>query len=182
MAYVSEENEKRILELWEQDKTVEEILEAIGWGPKSGGNVTRVLRRAGYDIPYPKGRESVYELSKKNTPEMLVLESLLFERKTQEKPTPLFAGPDKELQEELGKKELKWKETRNLLPFGFMQTYRSADMLLKAFYKTMHNEEHVLVLIEGPTKRAKDLSKIITSHYQERGFTEGKQKDSQSTE
>ncbi|MBW3005043.1 hypothetical protein KY310_04390 [Candidatus Woesearchaeota archaeon] len=172
MAFASEENEKIILGLWKEGKSVAEIIKELGWGSRSGGNLTRVLRRAGYEIPYMKQREALYNLTIHNIPDIQGVESLLFEKELKEGEiaTPLFSGPDKKLRDRLDRTGLSWVETRNLPPFGAMQIYQSANSYLKVISREAHGKEQVLVIIDGPAERTEDLSAIIQYHYQERGF------------
>jgi len=176
MAFVRKENEEKILDLWENDKSIEEILAALDWGPKSGGNVTRVLRRAGYEIPKLRSQDD-YKLRKKDIKNMHGVESLVFESNGE--------NPDyneTELRNTLHNMDFRWLETRNALPFGQMQVYRSASTHLKIISREQQGKEQVLVIIDGLQKRTENIAERITAYYKEKGFTPSKAEDSQSIE
>ena len=65
MRNMPKERIREIVKLYESGKSLEEILQKVGWREKSLGVLTKVLREWGYKLPYAKNLGEYYEIIRK---------------------------------------------------------------------------------------------------------------------
>jgi len=162
------ENDKKILDMFQDKKTIGEILEELGWGPKSSGRVTQVLRIK-YDIPYGMKMERVHRYSIQDVRNTHGLETLLFNKEKTNSDPPIAIAHE-ELTRRLLRAQFRHLSTEDAEGFGTLHHYRNPDATIKVFYKDTEKTRNVLVVIDGFEEKVKDIAATLEFFYSDDNF------------
>ena len=152
---MTEQYKDKMLRLWREEKSVEEILKELGWNSKSSRTLLRTLRELGESVPFGLSGKDMYDLTINTVHDAYCIENIVFK-----------GLGELDIQGMLLQQKIYFRSEQNAGEFGTLSAYESRFIKVTK----LQQGDNVLIAIDGKRAEVNELAGKITKFYQEKGF------------